>query len=606
MSTDMIAPIAAMMDRVGYKSVTTVGSNGYVVQSRYYGEDPWGRLRLLSQEMPHTDIRGSYMTASLASFDIDTPQDVIALWIKRSVANGATSFWVCDYQTDDDRFRYFAEIAKELGADVVTSLMYTSSPAHDQEHWARKTRQIAALRDCVDAVMIEDASGVLTPEATRELLATVQANGDGLPIEFHMHCTSGLAPLCYLEAIKMGVDAVHTAIAPLANGSSLPATESILRNAARLGYAADLDEEALAAVSSHFRAIAEERGLPIGAPEEYDLFHYEHQVPGGMITNLTRQLKEAGMVDRLQEVLEEVVHVRRELGYPVMATPYSQIVGVQALENVVSGERYKKVPDTVVKYLLGFYGEPAGPVDPDVRDRIFSLPEAKKLAEWQPQGRYRPLEDLRAEAGPDLTDDELLLRLVIPGWRPGAARARSDGGAAAGAPNGAARPAARPSAAPAPGAPSRGAPAAPGDGAAVVGAAPTASGGRMAFTVEVDGEVFDVKVTPAAGDTEGGPEVRMGPAAAAAPPDGGAGPAAAARGASAPGTVPVVAAGLVVSVAVAPGDTVREGDVIAAIEAMKLIRELTAPHGGVVREVHVAAGDLVEADDPLMVIERVE
>lgn len=582
MSTDMIAPIAAIMDEVGYKAVATVGSNGFVVQSRYYGEDPWERIGLLAKAMPRTDLRGSYMTTALASFDVDTPQDVIALWIRRSVAHGVTSFWVCDYQTDDERFRYFAEIAKAEGTGVVTSLMYTSSPAHDQEHWARKTRQIAASKDCVDAIMIEDASGVLTPESTRELLATVRANCAGLPLEFHMHCSSGLAPLCYLEAIKMGVDAVHTAVSPLANGSSLPSTESIVRNAARLGYSAEIDEGALQAVSSHFRAIAVERGFPVGTPDEYDLFHYEHQVPGGMITNLTRQLKEAGMSERLQEVLEEVVLVRRELGYPVMATPYSQIVGVQALENVISGERYKRVPDTVVKYLLGFYGEPAGPVDPDVRDRIFSLPEAEKLRNWQPQGRYRPLEELRAEVGPDLDDDELLLRLVIPGWRP-------DRGAV---------PAAKAAVAvePRPGAPT----AAPMTASATP-SAPVTAGLPMAFSVQVDGETFEVTVMSA--DGSGGAErasVRPAGAHEAAQE---AAPRGTVVGRSVQGAVVSDAAGLVVSIKVNVGDAVSKGDAVAGIEAMKLIRELTAPHGGVVREINVCEGDAVEAEDMLMVID---
>ncbi|MHB9149885.1 MAG: biotin/lipoyl-containing protein [Thermoleophilia bacterium] len=573
MSTDMIAPIAATMGEVGYKAVATVGSNGFVVQSRYYGEDPWERIRLLAKAMPRTDIRGSYMTASLASFDVDTPQDVIALWIRRSIVHGITGFWVCDYQTDDERFRLFAEIAKEEGTGVVTSLMYTSSPAHDQEHWAEKTRRIAASKDCVDAIMIEDASGVLTPEATRELLATVQSNCDGLPLEFHMHCNSGLAPLCYLEAIKMGVDAVHTAVSPLANGTSLPSTESIVRNAARLGYTADLDDRALEAVSSHFRTIAQERGLPVGSPDEYDLFHYEHQVPGGMMTNLTRQLKEAGMGDRLQEVLEEVVLVRRELGYPVMATPYSQIVGVQALENVVSGERYKRVPDTVIKYLLGFYGEPAGPVDPDVWDRIFSLPEAEKLRHWQPQGRHRPLDELRAEVGPDLTDDELLLRLVIPGWRPGAGRAPTPGATSQTA-----------SAVPPPGAATARAVTAPGSASPAVS---PAGAYPMAFSVEVDGEVFEVKVMPTDdGAAEDHPSVQP-----ATP-----------RRTSAPGAVQCGAAGLVVSIRANIGDTVGEGDVVATIEAMKMIRELTTPHGGVVREIHASEGDLVAAEDVLMVV----
>ena len=573
MSTDMIAPIAATMDDVGYKSVATNGSNGFVVQSRYYGEDPWERIRVLSKALPNTDLRGSYMTAQLASFDVDTPQDIIALWIRRSVAHGITSFWVCDYQVDDDRFRLFAEIAKEEGAKVIHSIMYTSSPAHDQAHWAGKARQVAALKDCVDAVMIEDASGVLTPEATRELVSTVLANCDSVPLEFHMHCNSGLAPLCYLEAIKAGVRTVHTAVAPLANGTSLPSTESIVRNAARLGFVADLDMRALEAQSAHFCRIALERGFPIGTPEEYDLFHYEHQVPGGMRTNLERQLKELGMAERLDEVLEEVCDVRRELGYPVMATPYSQIVGVQAVENVVSGERYKRVPDTVIKYLLGFYGTPAGPIDPEVHDRVFSLPEAKKLASWRPQGRHRPLEELRQEVGPLLSDDELLLKIVIPGW--GTKGSKPAAMAAS--------------------------PATTLRGGGAGSAASAASGGwsagggdlPMAFSVEVDGEVFDVKVLPAAG---GGSAPGVGSAGM------GAGAAPARNRDMVPGAIPCGMGGLIVSIRAEVGDSVGEGDVIATIEAMKMIREVGAPHGGVVQQVYVAEGDLVAAEDVLMVV----
>ncbi len=572
MSTDMISPIAATMDEVGYKAVATVGGNGFVVQSRYYGEDPWARIRLLAKAMPRTNLRGSYMTAQLASFDVDTPQDVIALWIRRSIAHGIQGFWICDYQTDGERFDLFARICKEEGIQVVTSLMYSSSPAHDQAHWAAKTRAIAASKAYVDAIMIEDASGVLTPDSTRELVATVQANCDGIPLEFHMHCNSGLAPLCYLEAVKMGVQTVHTAVAPLANGTSLPSTESFVRNAARLGYSTNLDERALGAVSSHFRAIAAERGFPVGAPEEYDLFHYEHQVPGGMMTNLGRQLKELGMEARLGEVLEEVCLVRKELGYPVMATPYSQIVGVQAVENVVSGERYKRVPDTVIKYLMGFYGEPAGPIDPEVHDRIFSLPEAKKLADWRPQGRHRPLEDLRREVGPELSDDELLLKIVIPGWSPKAVPSHAAGEPAA----------------------TRAATAAavltPHSGAA------QAAGLPMAFSVEVDGEVFEVKVMPGVGSSAAGSAASVGGSALGA-----ASPTGRSRE-LVPGAVVCGMGGLIVSIRADLGDRIEEGDVIATIEAMKMIREVGAPRGGVVQEILVAEGDLVASDDVLMVV----
>lgn len=570
MSTDMIAPIAGAMDEVGYKSIATVGSNGFVVQSRYYGEDPWERIRLLSRRMRRTPLRFSYMTASLASFDIDTPREVIALWIKRACANGVRSFWICDYQTDMERFRHFAKLAKEEGAEVVPALMYSLSPVHDDAHWARKARLVAQVKDCVDAIMIEDASGVLTPERTRALVTTVQQNCDGIPLEFHAHCNSGLAPLCYLEAIQLGVRTVHTATAPLANGTSLPAAESILRNVRRLGYTADLDEGALAAVASHFRAVAEQHGFPIGAPEEYDAFHFEHQVPGGMITNLKRQLREAGMEHRLGEVLEEVVRVREELGYPVMATPFSQIVGVQAVENVVSGERYKRAPDTVIKYVMGFYGEAPGPVDPKVKDKILGLPEARKLAGWQPRRRSKPLAELRQEVGPELSDDELLLRVVIPGRGSKAAAPKAP---ATGAPTAHERPAVGTNAAQTP--------------SGATNAAQAPSGFPLHLTVEVDGEAFAVKVSPSVGAPVTEARIIERPRE---------------RKGLAPGAVVSGMPGMIVALKVNVGDAVRKGHPLATIEAMKMIRELDAPHDGVVKEIFVAQGDTVAAEDPLMVV----
>ncbi len=551
MRTDMITPIAPVMDQVGYKSIATVGSNGFVVQMRYFGEDPWERVRVLSGAMPRTPLRGSYMTTSLATFEIDTPRDVIALWIERSVANGIREFWVCDYQNHVDRFHELAQMAKARGAKVVTSLMYTVSPVHDDDFWARQTRKIVEVRDCIDAIMIEDATGVLTPELTRRLVATVQANSEGIPLEFHAHCTSGLAPLCYLEAIEQGVTTLHTAVAPLANGTSLPSAETILRNARRLGYSSNLDEEALAAVSAHFRDVAEREGLPIGEPAEYNVFQQEHQVPGGMISNLKRQLGELGMEARLDEVLEEVVLVRKELGYPVMATPFSQIVAVQAVENVVTGERYKRVPNAVIKYVLGYYGEPAGPVDQDVADRVTGLPEAKRLEGADPQETLKTIDELRRELGPELSDDELLARILVRG-RQGGRPANT-----AKTPSPPAEPATAPAIRP---------------------------GFPMAFTVDVDGEVFHVKVSPEREETE-----------RAAPPE--------LPEELPPGTVVSETAGMVLALTPGVGDAVSKGDVIAIVEAMKMMQEVRSPLSGVVREIRARDGEMIDAGDVLMIID---
>jgi pyruvate/oxaloacetate carboxyltransferase len=404
--------------------------------------------------------------------------------------------------------------------------------------------------------MIEDASGILKPAGTRELIETVRKNCDGLPVEFHMHCTSGLAPLCYLEAMQAGATTLHTAVAPLANGTSLPATETVVRNARRLGYESDLDEDALSAQSDHFRKIAEKEGLPIGAVSEYDLFHFEHQVPGGMMTNLTRQLRELGMAHRLDEILNEVVDVRRELGYPVMATPYSQIVGVQAVENVVSGERYKKIPDATIKYALGYYGEPVIPVDKNVMDRIMNLPRTKEFIDWQAEGFLKSIEDLRQEIGPELSDDELILRILIPGKRSPEKPVVKQGSA--------------PEAEAAPPVPQPF----------------TATESPREYRVEVDGDVFTVRISPLNAEILEETEAAQSHRASKAPE----------------GAIVCDMAGLVLSLEVNKGDSVQKGDLVAVTEAMKMRRPIHASANGTVREIMVAEGDAVEAGDVLMVV----
>jgi len=554
MRTDHIEPIAEVMDRVGYKAIGTVGGNGYVVEVRNLDEDPWERVRLLSRLIKRTPIRGSYQIWGLADFEQTTPRDIIALWIKRCVANGIKSFWVCDYQTDMEKFVYFARIAKAEGAEVAVALVYASSPVHTNEHWARKSKLIAEVKDYVDAIVIGDPGGVLTPEYTREFLTTVQRNCDGIPIEFQAQCSSGLASMTYVEAMKAGVTTLQTAVAPLANGTSMPSTESILKNARCLGFTSDLDEDSLAAESHHFRKIAEKEGFPIGVPMEYDLYYFEHQVPGGMMTNLTRQLREVGMEHRLEEILEEVVRVRKDFGYPAMATPYSQIVGAQAADNVISGERYKQVSDSTIKYILGYYGDPVGPMDQNLVDRVMNVPRTKAFLNWKPKNYLKSVAELRKEIGPELSDDELLLKILIP------ARPAKRGGPE----KQTSTPAAKP----------------------MASGSPTMDFPRE-FSVDVDGEVFRVKISPVLNGTSGIAEVESARKQAEAKPGG----------------VPAGMAGLVLSLEVKVGDTVKAGDLVAMIEAMKMRRHINCPHGGVVKEICACEGEIVQPEDVLMVVE---
>jgi pyruvate/oxaloacetate carboxyltransferase len=543
MRTDHIIPIAGTMNKVGYRAIATVGSQAFTVQVRNHNEDPWERIRVLSRLMPDACLRGSYQTASLSSFDLSTPRNIISLWIKRSVANGIKSFWICDYQENVERFRHFARIAKAEGAEIVTALMYTSSPVHTKEHWAEKVQKIVATKECVDRIMIEDASGILTPERTRELIGIVQRNCAGIPIEFHAHCNSGLAPLCYLEAIQAGVTTLHTAISPLANGASLPATETIVKNARRLGFETNLNEDALAAVSAHFKTIAQQEGFPLGAPREYDLFHLEHQVPGGMISNWVRQLRELKMENRLDEILNEVIQVRREFGYPVMATPYSQIVGVQAFENIISGERYKQITDETIKYALEYYGSPVTPLDPDVMDKIMSSPRVKELRDWKPEGFLKSVEELRQEIGPNLSDDDLLLKILIPGKQLKKTETK------------------KPISKPMP-----------------------SMDFQNEFSVEVDGDVFTVRISPLKNKVE---EREKAAVEAEHQPD---------------GAVHCGMPGLILSLDVKIGDKVAQGDRIAVIEAMKMRRPVHSPRSGVVQSILVKEGEIVEAQDALITV----
>ena len=253
---------------------------------------------------------------------------------------------------------------------------------------------------------------MLTPERTRALVPAVLGNVNGLPVEFHTHCITGLGPLCCLEAIKLGIKSVNTAIPPLADASSNPSLFNVIKNARALGYTPTIDAEQLKAVAAHFTAVARREGLPIGVPAAYDYEQYFHQVPGGMIANLRHQLATMGLQDKLKEVLQETARVRAEFGHPIMVTPYSQFVGTQAMMNVVLGERYKAVPDEVIQYALGLWGEEeSASIEPNVKDRILEKPRAKELADWSPP--QPSLAQLRRQyGGPGVSDDESAAALL--------------------------------------------------------------------------------------------------------------------------------------------------------------------------------------------------
>jgi len=257
---------------------------------------------------------------------------------------------------------------------------------------------------------LKDPGGLLTPERVQTLVPIVFANANGIPVELHTHCTTGLGPLCCLEAVKLGIKIVNTALPPLADGSSNPSLFNVAKNLRALGYQTLIDEDLLKPVSEHFTYIAKREGFPIGATVEYDYAQYQHQVPGGMISNLRFQLKKVGLENKIEQALEETMQVRAELGYPIMVTPLSQFVGSQAAINVIVGERYKEVTDQIIQYALGYWGkEGAELMAPEVKAKIIDRPRAK---EWAKRPPPEPsVAELRKKMNAEnISDEDFLLR----------------------------------------------------------------------------------------------------------------------------------------------------------------------------------------------------
>ncbi len=411
MRTAHMLPIAPEMDRAGFLAAELMGTVHFDACLRYLREDPWERIRLLAEALPNTPLRALIRSKSLTSFNI-VPDSVIQLWIERCGANGIRHLMIFDALHDWNNLKDSVQTAKRVGIKVVVPLVYSLSPVHTDEFYAHKTAEMIHMLD-PDSVMIKDSIGLLTPERTRTLVPTIKGKIGDRPLEMHSHCTTGLAPLCCLDSVPLGVDIIDTCVSPLANGPSHPSVENMTMNLKRLGYDPKVNGEAVKKISDHFAYVAKREGKPMGAPVEYDAFQYIHQVPGGMISNLEFMLSERGMAHRLEEVLEEISVIREEWGYPVMITPFSQLVGTQGVLNVLQGERYKTATAEGIRYVLGHYGETPAPVDQNVLDKMTSLPEAKEFLNWtQPQPS---MEELRKEIGrPGISDDELLLRLLFP------------------------------------------------------------------------------------------------------------------------------------------------------------------------------------------------
>lgn len=405
MRTDMLLPIMPQLDQAGFEAIEILATSFEKKMVRELRENPFERLRLVRKLTPNTPlriIRGRH----LAAFQI-TPMAIEELWYERLAAYGIQQVRSSDSSNTEAGWRKQVELGRKNGIDTVLNLIFSISPRHTDDYYAEKARIAAGLKPY--RICLKDPGALLTPERLQTLVPAVLQHTGDIPVEFHTHCNTGLGGLCTLEAIKLGIKTVNTAIPPLAEASSNPSTFDVARNARALGYATHIDEALLRPVEAHFYAIAQRENLPVGVPMPYDAQHYIHQVPGGMISNLRFQLSEAGMADKLDQVLEEIGRVRADFGYPIMVTPYSQFMGAQAVMNVMTGERYKAVSDEIIQYALGLWGEDeSASMDPNVRDKVLARPRAQALAGQQHQEPTR--EEVRKRyGGPGLSDEDVLL-----------------------------------------------------------------------------------------------------------------------------------------------------------------------------------------------------
>jgi oxaloacetate decarboxylase alpha subunit len=407
MRTGAMLAIAEQMDLCGFESMEFFGFAGYIKYVKEHKENPWDWMGLGARKFRRTRLR---YHGGLASGFEKIPRSVRLLMIERVIAHGITLTRSSDPWNDYDAASVEIDALKRLGMQVIVNVIYSVSPRHTDEYYAERARRAAAIKPY--RICFKDVAGLLTPDRSRTLIPLILQNIGDVPLEFHAHCNNGMAPFNYLEAIKLGVNILHTAIPPLANGSAQPSIFNVARNASALGYKPLVDLEAIKPVENHFTYIAKREGHPIGAQREYDHAQYLHQVPGGMISNLRHQLRAMGMENRLQETLEEAGRVRAEYGYPIMVTPLAQFVGSQAAINVITGERYKEVTDQSIQYALGHWGKEAPLVmDANVKDKILNRPRAKEWASWTPPDLS--LKKVRQKfGGPGVSDEELVLRVI--------------------------------------------------------------------------------------------------------------------------------------------------------------------------------------------------
>ena len=366
MRTEDMLPILKELDDAGFYSLEVWGGATFDVCLRFLGEDPWERLRQIKSHAKKTPLQMLLRAQSLVGYQ-HYPDDVVREFVALSVKNGIDIIRIFDSLNDVRNMVVPMEAAKKAGAHVQASVVYTISPVHTIKHYLETATALCELG--ADSLCIKDMAGLLTPYKAFELVSLLKKEL-GIMIQLHSHYIGGMGVPAYLKAIEAGADVVDTASVPLAFGASQPPVETVVRVLQETEYDTGLNLRQLFRIAKYFEDLRKSRGFERGITRITDMRVFEHQVPGGMISNLVSQLEEQGALERIHDVLEEIPKVRAELGYPPLVTPTSQIVGTQAVLNVLCGVRYKLIPGEVKAYVRGLYGRPPSPINPEIQKKI--------------------------------------------------------------------------------------------------------------------------------------------------------------------------------------------------------------------------------------------
>ncbi|MBO6105182.1 MAG: sodium-extruding oxaloacetate decarboxylase subunit alpha [Methanobrevibacter sp.] len=553
MRTRDMVPIIEEMDKVGYHAIEAWGGATFDTCIRFLNEDPWERLRILKENFTETPLQMLLRGQNLLGYK-HYADDIVTKFVEKSYENGIDIFRIFDAMNDIRNMQQSIKVAKEQGAHVQGTISYTISPVHTIDKFVEFAKELEAL-EC-DSIAIKDMAGLITPSVVFELVTRLKEETD-LLVNLHSHCTSGMTPISYYAACQAGVDILDTAISPIAWGTSQPPTESIVASLQGTEFDTGLDLKALNQIKKYFEGLREQyEGYIDPISERIDTDVLMYQIPGGMLSNLISQLKQQNALDRYQDVLEEMPRVRKDMGYPPLVTPTSQIVGIQAVMNVINGERYKIVSNEVKEYMKGNYGRAPAPINEEIAQKIIGDEEritCRPADLIEPE--YENFKKEGEELGIIKKEEDILTLAMLPPVAKQFLKGELEEEPFPEVHIG-------------------------GTSDDDLSAIPTE------YSVEVDGDIFDVKIMPTGymqiGDQGSG---NIGPI---------------------PGALTASMQGMVLKIKVNTGDKVQKGTVVAVLEAMKMENDIYAEEEGIVEQIFVEEGDTVSAGDNLMLIKPLD